>query len=119
MTKKILLVDDEFTSTLFLSAYLKDNNYDVQTSMSGEEAITLGKLFRPDILITDWMLKDRKDGTDVAQELIAELPELRVIFVTGMAAEALQDKLTGIMNYTIMEKPIRMDHILQFIEQHS
>lgn len=119
MTRKVLIVDDEVTCTLFLGAFLEDNGYLVKTAISGTEALEVGEQFKPDILITDWMLKDQTDGLDVAQSLIAANSSLKVIFITGMAAETLQEKLVGLADYEIIEKPVELDDILRKIDHNQ
>lgn len=115
MSKKILLVDDEPSCTFFLGTFLQEEGYDVQTSGTGIGAIEIGKSFNPDILVTDWMLKDEKNGLDVAEELLKLNPNLGIIFITGMAADALEGKLGNIPTYKILEKPLDLDQIAQFI----
>lgn len=117
MTKKILVVDDEPMCILFLGEYLKDNGYTIETSKDGDTAITLGKTLVPEVLITDWMLKDSHDGLDVALRLLEINPDLKVIFMTGMPAEALEEKITGLPLYKIVEKPINLDNIIKLIEE--
>lgn len=119
MSKKVLVVDDEVACTMFLGLYLKDAGYDVKTCTDGEEAITLGKEFQPDTLISDWMLKNKNDGLDVARALIEVRPDIQIIFITGMAADALEQKLDGLPVYRIVEKPLNLDQIVKLIERED
>ena len=116
MTKKILVVDDEPACILFLGIFLQDSGYTVETSKDGTTAIGLHGTFDPEFLITDWMLKDTHDGLDVAHKLLETNPNLKIIFITGMAAESLEEKITGLPPYKIIEKPVNLDNILKIIQ---
>lgn len=119
MKEKILVVDDEETCLFFLSSCLEEEGYEVRGASDGHEAISTTADFRPDILITDWMLKDGKDGVEVAEELLGSYPEMKVIFITGMSAEAIKSPIKSLTYCAVLEKPIEIEHILRVINQSS
>jgi two-component system cell cycle sensor histidine kinase/response regulator CckA len=115
MKTKVLIVDDEETCVYFLSSCLEEEGYEVKSSLTGSEAVILGKSFKPSILITDWMLKDGKDGVEVAEELTALDPSLKVVFITGMSSEVIKERLKGMPYLAIIEKPVDLEGILKIL----
>jgi two-component system, OmpR family, response regulator len=113
---RILVVDDEPVCTYFLSCALGDEGHEVRTSLRGDEAIAIGREFRPDILISDWMLKDQYDGLDVGRALTEDNPDLKVIFITGLAEETLRDKANGFSFLKILEKPVDLDEMITLVK---
>ena len=114
---KILIVDDEAVCTLFLSMALSEEGFDVKMATSADEAIQVGKEFKPNLLITDWMLKDSKDGMQVTRHLTDAIPDLRVIFITGMARDIIRSKLGDTKCDGIIIKPVDLDEMLGLVRQ--
>jgi DNA-binding response OmpR family regulator len=114
--KKVLVIDDEPVCALFLGSALKQEGYDVQVATRADEAILLGNSFHPDFLITDWMLKDAKDGIDVARTLRVETPGMRIIFITGMSQEMLKKQAHDLEIQAIVVKPIDIDELVALMK---
>lgn len=112
MKHKLLIVDDEAICTLFLSSCLEEEGYDVQSAIEGSEALRIGYEFNPDVLITDWMLKEGKDGVEVAEELYARNSNLKIIFITGMASDVIRERAQSMPYAAVLEKPIDLDEML-------
>lgn len=112
---RILIVDDEPVCTLFLGLHLRDKGYIVETAEDGATAVEKASTFNPEILISDWILKDTLDGIDVAHTIIKHNPKLKIIFMTGMAAESLNEKIENLPYYKILEKPIDLDKLQNLI----
>jgi len=87
----VLVVDDEGALLALDLRILAQENFQVVTASSGENAIALvermGRL--PDLLITDFMMPDM-DGRELVEALRARKPELKVLYQTGYS-----DKLFG------------------------
>lgn len=117
MKEKILVVDDEVVSTYFLKLYLTDEGFEVMDAARGDEAIEIGLSFKPQVLVTDWMLKDGKDGIDVAKTLYAQDPNLKIIFITGMASDVIEGKASQVPYLGILEKPLDLSEIAESIQK--
>lgn len=113
---KILVVDDEPISALFLGSALEAEGYDVRMVMNADDALSTGNSFRPDCLITDWMLKDDRDGIEVASSLLEEIPELKIIFITGMAKDMLRAQAGNLKYEAIVVKPVEIDTVLALLK---
>lgn len=110
---KLLVVDDDPICNKLLPTLLTSEGYTVKSAASAEEAIEIAAHYKPDLLIADWMLKNKQDGIDVARALVASGPGLRIIFVTGLPAEHLAGQVTDLPVAKIMEKPVNIDDLLR------
>ncbi len=70
--KRILVIEDEPQMLLGLRDNLELEGYEVQTAGDGDEGLTQGGSFNPDLVILDVMLP-KKNGFDVCRELRAPL----------------------------------------------
>lgn len=66
--QKILLVDDEPDIIEFLGYNLAKEGYDVTTTTSGREAITIANKINPDLIILDVMMPEM-DGIETCHEI--------------------------------------------------
>lgn len=80
---RVLVVDDEPLYGELIAELLSGASYVVRTATSGRGAVDIGTRFHPQILVTDWMLKDDVHGLHVVEALSAVLPEMRSILITG------------------------------------
>ena len=82
----ILLVEDGDETRRGLVDMLTLLGYRVVAAASGEEARASTEISTVDLLLTDFMLPGI-NGADLTRELLARRPELRVIVMSGYAAE--------------------------------
>lgn len=113
---KILVVDDEAIPCRMLHHFLTSEGHDVRTALDADEAVAVAHQFRPDLLIADWLLKD-KTGLDVALAIRDELPEARVIFTTGLPANVVADKAREASNVSVIEKPFDLETLVGAIQE--
>lgn len=102
----LLLVDDEPDILRVLSISLKVDGYRVLTALSGEEAISVFKDNRPEIVVTDIKMPGM-NGIEVLRKVKSLSDETEVIIITGhgdidSAIEALQNGASDFIN-----KPVR------------
>ncbi len=87
---KILVVDDETLIAMGLESCLTSLGYEVVgTASSGEEAISMARELKPDLLLTDIVMPGKIDGVEAAKIIKAEL-NIPVIFVTAHRGNALR-----------------------------
>ena len=84
MRTRILMVDDEKEFVEPLAERLAIRDYDVTTSLSGEEAIEKIKAARFDVVVLDVSMPGM-DGIDTLREIKRLRPILEVILLTGHA----------------------------------
>lgn len=117
MGKRILIVDDEESCAYFLSAMLEEEGHEIRTAARGSDAIKEGLKFRPEILITDWMLRETEDGLEVARQLYQDNPELRIVLISGMGFEQFEAASKRFARFKMIEKPVELERLLQAIAE--
>jgi two-component system alkaline phosphatase synthesis response regulator PhoP len=85
---KILVVDDENDILEFIQYNLKKEGYEVHLAHNGQEAITLGKKIKPDLILLDVMMPVM-DGIEACKQIKADsdFNETFVVFLTARAEE--------------------------------
>src|ERR1044072_1660245 len=82
---RILVVEDESIVAADIQDRLESLGYDVPTTVaSGEKAVELAGLLRPDLVLMDIQLKGRMDGVEAADQ-IRQLFGIPVIYLTANA----------------------------------
>lgn len=114
--KKILAVDDNPDNTA-IAEELFQENYDLRTAATGEEALKIALDFQPDIILLDIMMPGM-DGYEVCQRLreYPSLADTKIIMVT--AKGALEDRVKGyeVGANDFIIKPFTEENILESVE---
>ncbi|MGH8497666.1 MAG: response regulator [Methylococcales bacterium] len=103
---KVLVVEDSDNARAALVTYLQRLGCCVKSAATGKDAIALGKDFRPDVLICDWILDGPCDGVRVAENLMASIVRPEVIFITAMPLEHLRKRCEPMEVKAFLAKPI-------------
>ena len=82
MNARILIVDDEEHICKTLSRHLQYLGYDVDTALSGQEALTKLEKTKTDVVISDIMMPVMT-GVELLKAIRKEYPMTRVIMTTG------------------------------------
>ncbi|HEY4563929.1 MAG TPA: ATP-binding protein, partial [Thermoanaerobaculia bacterium] len=95
-SETILLVEDEEEVRAVLHQILVSRGYRVLQAGSGEEALVISRLHRGAVhlLLTDVTMPEMK-GPELAQRLLSERPQTRVVFMSGYNDERLSDSGLG------------------------
>ena len=107
----VLVVDDVRDYCEEIAFALSRDGYRVLIATSGREAILAGTVARPDVLVTDWMLKDHVHGLDVAEALQLVSPTMQTILITGFASEDLRVDARVAEVFQFIEKPFPIEDI--------
>src|ERR1700709_1763285 len=86
--KKILLAEDEDSVRSFLTRALQRAGYEVVSCADGDTAILALDDGPYDLLLTDIVMPGA-DGIEVARRAALLQPDLKIMFITGFAAVAL------------------------------
>jgi len=110
MKPRILIVDDEEMFVQALADRLKLRDYDVTTSLSGEDAIEQVKHYLFDVVILDVAMPGIS-GTDTLREIKRIKPLINVIMLTGHATveSAIEGLKLGAMD--IITKPCETEDL--------
>jgi two-component system, cell cycle response regulator CpdR len=121
---RILLAEDDTSMREYLQRALQRVGYDVDSVGCGTEAIPLLEKDHYDLLLTDIVMPEM-DGIELAQKASAMDADIRVMFITGFAAVALQSGRTA-PEAKMLSKPFHLkdlvaevDRIFQTEDQHG
>ena len=121
---RILLAEDDVSMREYLQRALTRVGYEVDAVGCGTEALPLLEAGRYDLLLTDIVMPEM-DGIELAQKASAGDPEIRVMFITGFAAVALQAGRAA-PEAKLLSKPFHLkdlvmevDRIFQTEDQHG
>lgn len=89
---KILVVDDEQSILDLVSAYLRQEGYEVHTAQDGLAGLKAMRAFQPDLIVLDVMLPGM-DGLELLTQLRRE-SDVYVILLTARSEET--DKIVGL-----------------------
>ena len=116
---RVLLAEDEAVFSEYVSATLKAQGWEVDTASTGHEAIDIGVLRRPDVLIADWLLKNRYHGLDVSNALSTLDPEVKTILITGFGSADLRGEAEAAGVFRFLEKPMPLKDIVNAVQNAS
>lgn len=116
---KVMVVDDEEQYRDYLSAALEDAGHEVKTASSGRESIDVGICFHPDLLISDWMLKNHINGLQVSNLLRTFNPGLRTLLMTGFPSRDLRTDAERMGVSQFIEKPFGLSEVLSYVDEKS
>jgi DNA-binding NarL/FixJ family response regulator len=114
----ILVVEDDIDLRTLIAAMLQRRGYRVSQATWGEEALTLARQERPNVVLLDVKLPGMS-GYDVCRELRAEFGEgLPILFVSGARTEPY-DRVVGLRlgadDYIV--KPFALDELLARVDR--
>jgi PAS domain S-box-containing protein len=114
----ILLVEDEDGVRAAARRILATQGYIVLEAFDGAEALTLaaGHGGQIDLLLTD-VVMPRKTGPEVAAELLVRRPELKVLYVSGYADQAIVPLGLAGTEATFVQKPFTHDGLAAAVRE--
>jgi len=106
-SETILLVEDEDAVRVIVSAVLRRQGYQVLEASTPHGAIEIFQRHAAsiDLLLTDVVMPEM-NGPSLAQRLVAERPELRILFISGYADVASPLDAAG-PNVSFLSKPFQ------------
>jgi len=112
---KVLLVDDDRDLLKLISLRLSSSGYTVQTAESGEQALALLAVSRPQLVITDLRMEGM-DGLTLFERIHHNLPTLPVIILTahGTIPDAVAATRRGVFSF--LTKPFDGQDLLAQVE---
>ena len=121
---RILLAEDDSVMREYLTRALERSGYAVTAVDRGTAALPLIETEHFDLLLTDIVMPEM-DGIELAQKASALDPSIRVMFITGFAAVALQGGRTA-PEAKLLSKPFHLkdlvmevDRMFQTEDQHG
>jgi CheY-like chemotaxis protein len=115
----ILLVEDEPGVRTLTRAVLQRAGYSVFDARDGANAQQIWKEHKTEIalLLTDIVMPGGVSGHQLAAELQAENPRLRIVFTSGYSADVSGRKFTLVEGINFIQKPSSPRHILETVRR--
>lgn len=115
---KVLLVDDDQAMGDSTKELLSGCGHEVIFASSGMAAITLSKLSKFDVVVTDMLMPDM-DGFEVIKALRALHPNLKIIAMSGARKDDKHLYLSAggkLGADALIEKPFHVDELLAILD---
>ena len=116
MKARLLLVDDEEQFVEALSERLSMRDYDVTTSLTGEDAIEKIKNYNFDVVILDVRLPGI-EGTEVLREIKSLKPLTEVIMLTGHGTVEMAIEGMKLGAFDFLMKPCETEDLTAKIDK--
>ena len=105
--ERILIVEDEEMLRELAREILRDSGYQILEAASGREALIVwqqheGKI---DLLLTDMVMPEGVSGVELAERLVAETPQLKVVFMSGYTSDDVSAEMLARTNASFIQKP--------------
>jgi CheY-like chemotaxis protein len=106
-TETILIVEDEPVLREMACDILSGYGYRIFEASSGKEALDTWqrKTNQIDLLLTDMVMPEGVSGADLARQLLAHHPRLKVIFTSGYTANEVNTQLLVKTKARYLQKP--------------
>ena len=110
--RRILVVDDNIDSAETLGLLLRLSGHEVKTAYSGQSALELARLDRPEIVMLDIGMPGM-DGLEVARRLreVAGLKDVLLIAMTGYGQDEDRRRTEGAGFNSHLVKPIDLEQL--------
>ena len=113
---RILLAEDDDDMRKFLVKALQNASYDVVSFSNGMEAYERLKEEPFTLLLTDIVMPEM-DGIELARRAAELDPDLKIMFITGFAAVALNPDSQAPKDAKVLSKPFHLKDLVGEIER--
>ena len=113
---RILLAEDDDSMRRFLAKALQNAGHDVESFGNGHDAHSKLKDDIFDILLTDIVMPEM-DGIELARRAAELDPTLKIMFITGFAAVALNPETETPKDAKVLSKPFHLRDLVAEVER--
>jgi len=111
---KLLIVDDEVDVCEFAKNFFTRRKIDCLTATGGQEAISVFKEQKPNLVLLDIRMEDM-NGIDVLAEIKKIDKDAKVIMVTGVEEEDVVKKTEELGALGYIHKPLVLDELEKIV----
>ena len=106
-SETVLIVEDEEMLRELAREILKDSGYQILEATSGREALDVWHRYsgKIDLLLTDMVMPEGVSGVELAERLVTEMPQLKVIFMSGYTSDDVSAEMLQRTNASFIQKP--------------
>ena len=113
---KILLAEDDNDMRRFLARALTKAGYEVVSFDNGKAAYDRLRKEPFELLLTDIVMPEM-DGIELARKATEHDPALKIMFITGFAAVALNPENDAPKNAKVLSKPFHLKDLVNEVER--
>ncbi len=113
---KILLAEDDDAMRRFLKSALEKAGHWVNDYGQGDEALEALEQTMYDLLLTD-IVMPVMDGIELARRAAELDPQLKIMFITGFAAVALNPDNNAPKEAKVLSKPFHLRDLVHEVER--
>jgi two-component system cell cycle response regulator DivK len=120
MTKTVLIVEDNELNMKLFNDLLEAYGYLTIKTMSGQDAMSLARAHRPDVILMDIQLPEIS-GEDIIEWMKSD-PELRsipIIAVTAFAMKGDEERIRAKGCEAYLSKPISVAKFLEVVQSFA
>ena len=112
--KRILIVDDDLSTTESIGSFLSESGYEVKTAANGIEGLEIAKKMDPDLIITDIKMP-KLNGFEMFFALRGMNYKKPIIFISSY--DSIETNGKDFEVFVQMEKPINIFELSRHIEK--
>ena len=117
MPTRIIIADDETIQRMDLKDILTKQGYlVVGEAGDGVSAVNLAREVRPDLVIMDIRMPEM-DGIELARRASELDPDIKIMFITGFAAVALNSDAAAPRNAKVLSKPVHLRELVNEVQK--
>jgi two-component system cell cycle response regulator CpdR len=116
LMKRILLAEDDNDMRQFLTRALKNAGYEVVSFDNGRSAYERLREEPFSLLLSDIVMPEM-DGIELARRATELDPDLKVMFITGFAAVALNPDSEAPKDASVLSKPFHLRDLVNEVER--
>ena len=113
---KILLAEDDFDMRRFLVKALKNAGFDVISYDNGRSAYQRLREEPFELLLTDIVMPEM-DGIELARRASELDPDIKIMFITGFAAVALNADASAPKQAKVLSKPVHLRELVNEVQK--
>ena len=113
---KILLAEDDESLRRFLHRALSSAGHEVESFGQGDEALECLRAIRFDLLLTD-IVMPVMDGIELARRAAQIDPGMKIMFITGFAAVALNPSSGAPKDAKLLSKPFHLRDLVNEVDR--
>ena len=114
--KRILLAEDDNDMRQFLTRALKNAGYDVVSFDNGKSAYERLREEPFSLLLSDIVMPEM-DGIELARRASELDPDIKIMFITGFAAVALNSDSEAPKNAKVLSKPVHLRELVSEVNK--
>jgi two-component system cell cycle response regulator CpdR len=113
---KIILAEDDNDMRRFLAKALQNAGYDVTSFDNGLSAYQRLREEPFELLLTDIVMPEM-DGIELARRASELDPDIKIMFITGFAAVALNADSSAPKNAKVLSKPVHLRDLVNEVQK--